>query len=191
VSLATTQALQNHRPTFRVTWDNTHGRIRPPSPRWRLLERQAGKAPRSPHRVKVSRSPTAHARFLDGDCFHPSWHYHRALYKGAKSREAPQQPQARGTGPYRFVLLHARRLSSRPRSIRTIHGANRPFFRHPEEVKGGGERCPRARAVLRPGEYDYASEVGGVEDDVLQRARSRAGRRWPSGFGGTDHPCSS
>lgn len=45
---------------------------------------------------------------------------------------------------------------------------NRPFF-DTLEVKGGGDAVSAARAVLQTGEYDFAREVGGVEDDVLRR----------------------
>ena len=61
--------------------------------------------------------------------------------------------------------------------------SGRPFF-DAIEVKGGGDAVSAARAVLQTGEYDYASEVGGVEDDVLQRLEQGGKGRVAIGFGG-------
>jgi len=88
-------------------------------------------------------------------------------YRGAKSREAPNNLKPIGTGPYRFVdfkpgdLLKAEINPS-------YHIPNRPFF-DTVEIKGGGDAASAARAELQTGEYDYAAEVVGVEDDVLKR----------------------
>jgi len=103
-------------------------------------------------------------------------------YKGAKSREAPNNLKPIGTGPYRFVdfkpgdLLKAELNPS-------YHVANRPFF-DTLEIKGGGDAVSAARAVLQTGEYDYAAEVGGVEDDVLQRLEQGGKGRVVIAFGG-------
>jgi len=103
-------------------------------------------------------------------------------YKGAKSREAPNNLKPVGTGPYRFVdfkpgdLLKAELNPS-------YHVPNRPFF-DTLEIKGGGDAVSAARAVLQTGEYDYAAEVGGVEDDVLQRLEQGGKGKVLIAFGG-------
>ena len=103
-------------------------------------------------------------------------------YKGAKSREAPNNLKPIGTGPYRFVdfkpgdLLKAELNPS-------YHVATRPFF-DTLEIKGGGDAVSAARAVLQTGEYDYAAEVGGVEDDVLRRLEQGGKGRVVIAFGG-------
>jgi peptide/nickel transport system substrate-binding protein len=88
-------------------------------------------------------------------------------YKGAKSREAPNNLKPIGTGPYRFVDFKPGDLLKAEINP-NYHVPNRPFF-DTVEIKGGGDAASAARAVLQTGEYDYAAEVGGVEDDVLQR----------------------
>jgi len=103
-------------------------------------------------------------------------------YKGARSREAPNNLKPVGTGPYRFVdfkpgdLLKAELNPS-------YHVPNRPFF-DTLEIKGGGDAVSAARAVLQTGEYDYAAEVGGVEDDVLQRLEHGGKGKVLIAFGG-------
>ena len=72
-----------------------------------------------------------------------------------------------GTGPYRFVDFKPGDLLKAEISP-SYHVPNRPFF-DTVEIKGGGDAASAARAVLQTGEYDYAAEVGGVEDDVLKR----------------------
>jgi peptide/nickel transport system substrate-binding protein len=89
-----------------------------------------------------------------------------AEYKGAKSREAPNNLVPVGTGPYRFVEFKPGDL------IRGVinpdyHMANRPFF-DTVELKGGGDAVSAARAVIQTGEYDYAWNMQ-VEDEVLLR----------------------
>ena len=87
-------------------------------------------------------------------------------YKGARSREAPQNLKPVGTGPYRYVDFKpgdAVRAELYP----GYHGQNRPFF-DTLEVKGGGDAVSAARAVLQTGEYDFAWNMQ-VEDEVLRR----------------------
>jgi peptide/nickel transport system substrate-binding protein len=88
-------------------------------------------------------------------------------YRGAKSREAPNNLKPIGTGPYRFVDFKPGDLLKAVINP-SYHVPGRPFF-DTVEVKGGGGGASVARAVLPTGEYDYAAEVGGVEDDVLKR----------------------
>ncbi len=106
-----------------------------------------------------------------------------APYKGAKSREAPNNNKPIGTGPYRFVDF-------RPGDVLkaeinpNYHVPNRPFF-DTVELKGGGDAVSAARAVLQTGEYDFAGEVASVEDDVLLRLETTGGKgRVSAGFGG-------
>ena len=103
-------------------------------------------------------------------------------YKGAKSREAPNNLKPVGTGPYRFVEFKPGDLLKGEINP-NYHVSGRPFF-DAIEVKGGGDAVSAARAVLQTGEYDYASEVGGVEDDVLQRLEQGGKGRVAIGFGG-------
>src|SRR5215510_2191944 len=83
-------------------------------------------------------------------------------YKGAKSREAPNNLKPVGTGPYRFVDFKPGDLLKGEINP-NYHVPGRPFF-DAIEVKGGGDAVSAARAVLQTGEYDYASEVGGEVD---------------------------
>jgi peptide/nickel transport system substrate-binding protein len=89
-----------------------------------------------------------------------------APYRGAKSRDAPNNNRPVGTAAYTFVdfkpgdLLRA---SLNP----GYHLANRPHF-DALELKGGGDDASAARAVLQTGEYDYAGALV-VEDEVLKR----------------------
>ena len=103
-------------------------------------------------------------------------------YKGAKSREAPNNLKPIGTGPYRFVDFKPGDLLKVELNP-SYHVANRPFF-DTLEIKGGGDAVSAARAVLQTGEYDYAAEVGGVEDDVLQRLEQGGKGRVVIAFGG-------
>jgi peptide/nickel transport system substrate-binding protein len=132
-----------------------------------------------PHTVKVSFTQptpfwTVTGFILPRHIFEP--------YKGAKSREAPNNLKPVGTGPYRFVDFKPGDLVKAEINP-NYHVANRPFF-DTVEVKGGGDAVSAARAVLQTGEYDYASEVGGVEDDVLQRLEQGGKGRVAIGFGG-------
>jgi len=132
-----------------------------------------------PHTVKISFTQptpfwTVTGFILPRHIFEP--------YKGAKSREAPNNLKPVGTGPYRFVDFKPGDLVKGEINP-NYHVANRPFF-DTVEVKGGGDAVSAARAVLQTGEYDYASEVGGVEDDVLQRLEQGGKGRVAIGFGG-------
>ncbi|HXD99560.1 MAG TPA: peptide ABC transporter substrate-binding protein [Candidatus Acidoferrum sp.] len=103
-------------------------------------------------------------------------------YKGARAREAPANLKPVGTGPYRIVDFKPGDLLKAELNP-TYHVAGRPFF-DALEVKGGGDAVSAARAVLQTGEYDYAIEVGGVEDDVLQRLETGGKGRVAIAFGG-------
>ena len=131
------------------------------------------------HTVKVSFTQPTPYWFVTGQIiprhiFEP--------YKGAKSREAPNNVRPVGTGPYRFVDFKPGDLLKAELNP-GYHMPNRPFF-DTIEVKGGGDAVSAARAVLQTGEYDYAMEVGGVEDDVLQRLEQGGKGRVTIGFGG-------
>ena len=87
-------------------------------------------------------------------------------YKGAKSREAPNNLKPVGTGPYKFVDFTPGDM------VRGVlnpnyHQPNRPFF-DTIEMKGGGDAVSAARAVLQTGEFDYAWNLQ-VEDEILTR----------------------
>src|SRR5690349_22100864 len=103
-------------------------------------------------------------------------------YVGAKSREAPNNLKPVGTGPYTFVDFKPGDML-RGKINPNYHVANRPHFDE-VEVKGGGDAVSAARAVLQTGEYDYAAEVGNVEDDVLRRLESSGKGRVAVAFGG-------
>jgi peptide/nickel transport system substrate-binding protein len=89
-----------------------------------------------------------------------------ASYKGAKSREAPNNLNPVGTGPYRFVEFKPGDLV-RGELFSAYHVANRPFF-DTIEMKGGGDAVSAARAVIQTGEYDFAWNMQ-VEDEILRR----------------------
>jgi len=103
-------------------------------------------------------------------------------YRGARSRSAPNNLKPVGTGPYRFVDFKPDDLLKAEINP-AYHVANRPFF-DTVEVKGGGDAVSAARAVLQTGEYDYAAEVGNVEDGVLKRLESSGKGRVAIAFGG-------
>ena len=87
-------------------------------------------------------------------------------YRGAKSREAPWNLKAVGTGPYKFVDFKPGD-SVRGEINRDYHEANRPHF-DAVEMKGGGDAVSAARAVLQTAEFDYAWNML-VEDEILKR----------------------
>jgi peptide/nickel transport system substrate-binding protein len=87
-------------------------------------------------------------------------------YKGAKSREAPNNLKPIGTGPYTFVDFKPGDIV-RGKLNPNYHKPNRPFF-DTIEMKGGGDAVSAARAVLQTGEFDYAWNLQ-VEDSVLKR----------------------
>jgi peptide/nickel transport system substrate-binding protein len=87
-------------------------------------------------------------------------------FKGAKSREAPNNLKPVGTGPYRFVEFKPGDLV-RGELNPNYHMPNRPHF-DTIEMKGGGDAVSAARAVLQTGEFDYAWNMQ-VEDEILKR----------------------
>jgi peptide/nickel transport system substrate-binding protein len=103
-------------------------------------------------------------------------------YKGAKSREAPKNLKPVGTGAYKFVDFKPGDLLKAELNP-AYHVANRPFF-DTLEVKGGGDAVSAARAVLQTGEYDYATGIGNIEDDVLQRLEQGGKGKVAIAFGG-------
>jgi hypothetical protein len=89
-----------------------------------------------------------------------------AEYKGAKSREAPNNLIPVGTGPYKFVEFRPGDVI-RGELYSDYHMSNRPHF-DTIEMKGGGDAVSAARAVIQTGEYDFGWNIQ-VEDDVLLR----------------------
>jgi len=89
-----------------------------------------------------------------------------AEYKGAKSREAPNNLAPVGTGPYKFVEFKPGDVI-RGELFPDYHMPNRPHF-DTIEMKGGGDAVSAARAVIQTGEYDFGWNIQ-VEDDVLLR----------------------
>ena len=87
-------------------------------------------------------------------------------FKGAKSREAPNNLKPVGTGPYRFVDFKPGDVV-RGELNPNYHMPNRPFF-DTVEMKGGGDAISAARAVIQTGEFDYAWNMQ-VEDEILKR----------------------
>jgi peptide/nickel transport system substrate-binding protein len=93
-------------------------------------------------------------------------------FRGAGSRDAPDNARPVGTGPYRFVDFKpgdSLRAALNP----TYHAPNRPHF-DTLDLKGGGDAASAARAVLQTGEYDFGWTLL-VEDEVLARME-RGGR---------------
>ena len=87
-------------------------------------------------------------------------------YRGAKSRDAPNNLKPVGTGPYKFADFTPGDMVKG--AINTdYHMPNRPYF-DSIEMKGGGDAVSAARAVLQTGEYDYAWNLQ-VEDEILVR----------------------
>ncbi|HVH75594.1 MAG TPA: peptide ABC transporter substrate-binding protein [Stellaceae bacterium] len=87
-------------------------------------------------------------------------------YKGANSREAPNNLKPVGTGPYLFVDFKPGDLVRGKRNP-NYHQPNRPYF-DAIEMKGGGDAVSAARAVLQTGEYDFAWNLQ-VDWPLLQR----------------------
>jgi peptide/nickel transport system substrate-binding protein len=87
-------------------------------------------------------------------------------YRGAKSREAPNNVKPVGTGAYRYVDFKPGDIV-RAELNPTYHVPNRPFF-DTLEMKGGGDAVSAARAVIQTGEYDFAWNMQ-VEDEILVR----------------------
>jgi len=89
-----------------------------------------------------------------------------AEYKGAKSREAPNNLAPVGTGPYKFLEFKPGDVI-RGELNPDYHMPNRPHF-DTIEMKGGGDAVSAARAVIQTGEYDFGWNIQ-VEDEVLLR----------------------
>ena len=87
-------------------------------------------------------------------------------YKGAKSRDAPNNLKPIGTGPYKFVDFTPGDMVRGAINM-NYHQPNRPYF-DTIEMKGGGDAVSAARAVLQTGEFDYAWNLQ-VEDEILVR----------------------
>lgn len=87
-------------------------------------------------------------------------------YKGATSRDAPNNLKPVGTGPYLFDtfrpgdVLHARRNPN-------YHVPAKPYF-DAVDIKGGGDATSAARAVMQTDDYDFAYNLQ-VEDALLKR----------------------
>jgi peptide/nickel transport system substrate-binding protein len=90
-------------------------------------------------------------------------------YKGARSREAPENLKPVGTGPYRFAGFKPGDLVTGERNP-DYHLPNRPYF-DTIEMKGGGDAVSAARAVIQTGEFDYAWNMQ-VEDEILLKLES-------------------
>ncbi len=95
-------------------------------------------------------------------------------YKGASSRDAPENLKPVGTGPYRFVDFRPGDLVRGERNP-SYHLPNRPYF-DTIEMKGGGDAVSAARAVIQTGEYDYAWNMQ-VEDEILLRLENGGNAR--------------
>jgi len=104
-----------------------------------------------------------------------------ADYKGAKSREAPNNLKPVGTGPYKFVEFKPGDVV-RGELNPDYHLPNRPYF-DTVEMKGGGDAVSAARAVIQTGEYDYAWNMQ-VEDEVLLRLEKGGKGKTAYGTGG-------
>ena len=87
-------------------------------------------------------------------------------YRGAKSRDAPNNLKPVGTGPYRFADFMPGD-AVRGRINADYHAPNRPHF-DSIELKGGGDATSAARAVMQTGEFDFAWNLQ-VEDELLLR----------------------
>lgn len=102
-------------------------------------------------------------------------------YKGAKSREAPNNLKPVGTGPYRYVDFKPGDIV-RAEINPNYHIPNRPFF-DTIEMKGGGDAVSAARAVIQTGEFDYAWNMQ-VEDEILKRLEQGGKGRADIALGG-------
>ena len=102
-------------------------------------------------------------------------------YKGAKSREAPNNLRPVGTGPYKFVDFKPGDMLRGTINM-NYHQPNRPHF-DTIELKGGGDAVSAARAVMQTGEFDFAWNLL-VEDEILQRLESGGKGRAVLSLGG-------
>ena len=103
-------------------------------------------------------------------------------YAGAKSRDAPANLSPVGTGPYKFKAFRPGDMVAGEINA-DYHVPNRPYF-DAIEMKGGGDAVSAARAVLQTGEYDYATGIGTIDDDVLQRLEQGGKGKVAIAFGG-------
>jgi peptide/nickel transport system substrate-binding protein len=87
-------------------------------------------------------------------------------YRGAKSRDAPNNLRPVGTGAYRFLSFVPGDLLRAGINM-DYHMPLRPHF-DAVEIKGGGDAPSAARAVLQTGEFDFGWNLQ-VEDEVLKR----------------------
>ncbi len=87
-------------------------------------------------------------------------------YKGQNARNAPNNHNPVGTGPYKIVEFKPGDVVRYTINM-DYHVPNRPFF-DTVEFKGGGDATSAARAVLQTGEFDYAWNMQ-VEKNVLTR----------------------
>src|SRR5271154_6486653 len=83
---------------------------------------------------------------------------------GSKSRDAPNNLNPVGTGPYLFKSFTPGDLVTGEINP-NYHVPNQPYF-DTIEMKGGGDAVSAARAVLQTGEYDYGWNMQ-VEDEIL------------------------
>jgi peptide/nickel transport system substrate-binding protein len=108
-----------------------------------------------------------------------------ADFKGAASRDAPNNLKPVGTGPYIFEEFRPGDLV-RGKINPNYHRPNRPHF-DTIEMKGGGDAVSAARAVIQTGEYDYAWNMQ-VEDEILKRMEQGGkGRVTLSAGGNIEH----
>ena len=90
-----------------------------------------------------------------------------AEYKGANARHAPYNLKPVGTGPYKLVAFTPGAVALYDINPH-YHVPNRPFF-DTVELKGGGDATSAARAVIQTGEVDFASNLGQIDKDVMER----------------------
>lgn len=95
-----------------------------------------------------------------------------AGFMGARSRDARENLEPVGTGPYRHADFKPAD-SLRAELYPGYHQPLRPHFDR-VEMKGGGESLTAARAVLQTGDYDLAAGV--VADDELLRRMEAGGK---------------
>ncbi|MBS0408206.1 MAG: peptide ABC transporter substrate-binding protein [Proteobacteria bacterium] len=87
-------------------------------------------------------------------------------FKGAKSREAPNNFKPVGTGPYVYVDFKPGDLLLGKMNP-AYHQPNRPHF-EAIEVKGGGDAASAGRAVMQTGDYDFVWNLQ-VEESIIKR----------------------
>ena len=105
-----------------------------------------------------------------------------ADYRGARTRDAPNNLKPVGTGPYKFVDFKPGDMV-RAEINTNYHMPNRPHF-DTLELKGGGDAVSAARAVLQTGEYDFGWNLL-VEDEILKRMETNGKGRVVIAQGGS------